>query len=70
MMSTEEPNESETDVESFADAADLHESTDRRRGARDSPSLMMLVLVAVIGVHALHLISVQRRQPWELDSRI
>jgi len=29
---------------------DSHESVDRRRGARDSPSLMMLVLIAVIGV--------------------
>jgi cellulose synthase (UDP-forming) len=46
----QEPNEPEMDVESFTDAADVHESTDRRRGARDSPSLMMLVLVAVIGV--------------------
>jgi len=29
---------------------DVRESDDRRRGARDSPSLMMLVLVATIGV--------------------
>ncbi len=29
---------------------DDHESVDRRRGARDSPSLMMLVLIAVAGV--------------------
>ena len=29
---------------------DWHESIDRRRGARDSPSLMMLVLIAFIGV--------------------
>ena len=28
----------------------VRESDDRRRGARDSPSLMMLVLIATIGV--------------------
>ncbi len=33
-----------------APVTDSHESDDRRRGARDSPSLMMLVLVATIGV--------------------
>ncbi len=33
-----------------ATADDSRESDDRRRGARDSPSLMMLVLVATIGV--------------------
>lgn len=33
-----------------APVTETHESDDRRRGARDSPSLMMLVLVATIGV--------------------
>src|SRR5664279_1192409 len=33
-----------------APESDSRESDDRRRGARDSPSLMMLVLVATIGV--------------------
>jgi cellulose synthase (UDP-forming) len=33
-----------------APASDARESDDRRRGARDSPSLMMLVLIATIGV--------------------
>ena len=38
--------------ERLPSAPDLEsrESDDRRRGARDSPSLMMLVLVATIGV--------------------
>ena len=29
---------------------DRHESIDRRRGARDSPSFMMLVFLAFLGV--------------------
>ena len=66
MTSTNETNEQEPDVESFADASDLHESPDRRRGARDSPSLMMLVLVAVIGVIAYtsFLFNIDNRGNW------
>jgi cellulose synthase (UDP-forming) len=66
MTTTQEPNESATDVESIADARDVHESTDRRRGARDSPSLMMLVLLAVIGVvlYTSFLFNVDNRGNW------
>ncbi len=45
---------------------DRHESVDRRRGARDSPSLMMLVLIAFIGVllYTSFVFNVNNRGDW------
>jgi cellulose synthase (UDP-forming) len=44
------PQNHEPEPVTMEPVAGVRESDDRRRGARDSPSLMMLVLVATIGV--------------------